>query len=51
MKTNLRYWQSVLLEAERELEAATGKTTINSAAEKLMQAKAELKRFEAEVSA
>jgi hypothetical protein len=25
MKTNLRYWKSVLREAERELEAAAGK--------------------------
>jgi hypothetical protein len=51
MKANLRYWRSVLREAERELEAATGKTTMNAAAKKLMRAKAELKRLQAEVSA
>jgi hypothetical protein len=48
MKLNLRYWQSVLQETERELEAATGRTTLNSAAKKLMQARAELKRLEIE---
>jgi hypothetical protein len=40
MKTNLQYWQSVLREAERELKAATGRTTLNSAARTLMRAKA-----------
>jgi hypothetical protein len=32
MKTIVRYWKSVLREAERELEAATGRTTLNAAA-------------------
>jgi hypothetical protein len=32
-----------LRKAEREPEAATGKTTINAAAKKLMQAKVELR--------
>jgi hypothetical protein len=37
MKTDIRHWQSVLREAERELEATT------TAAKRLMRAKAELK--------
>jgi len=48
MKTNLRSWGSVLREAERELEAATGRTTLNAAAKKFMRAKAELKRLQVE---
>jgi hypothetical protein len=50
MKTNFRYWQSILREAERELEAATGRTTLNAAAQKLMRAKSELQRMQAEAS-
>jgi hypothetical protein len=45
---NLKYWQKVLYEAERELDAATTRTALNAASKKLMRAKAELKRFEAE---
>ena len=37
-----------LQEAERELEAATKRTTVNAAAKKLQRARAELKRLEAE---
>jgi hypothetical protein len=40
--------RKVMREAERELEAATGRTTLNSAVRKLMRAKAELKRLAAE---
>ena len=36
---------------ERELEAATGRTTLNAAAKKLMRANAELKRLKAEAPA
>jgi hypothetical protein len=50
MKSNLRYWQSVLREAERELEAATTRTALDAAAKTLMRAKAELKRLEATAS-
>jgi hypothetical protein len=32
--------------AERELEAATGRTALNAAAKKLMRARAELKRHQ-----
>lgn len=48
MKIDLGYWQSVLREAERELQAATTRTTLNAAAKKLMRAKAELKRLQVE---
>jgi hypothetical protein len=50
IKPNLRHWQSVLREAEPELEAAPRRTTVNTAAQKLMRAKAELKRLQAEAS-
>ena len=43
MKTDIRHWQSVLREAEGELEATTTRTTLNAAAKRLMRAKAELK--------
>jgi len=43
MKTDIRHWQSVLREAERELEATITRTTLNAAAKRLMRAKAELK--------
>ena len=39
MNTNSRYWQSVLREAESELEAATGRTALNAAAKKLVQSR------------
>jgi hypothetical protein len=38
MKSDTRRWQSVLQEAERELDAATTRTTLNVAAKKLMRA-------------
>jgi hypothetical protein len=37
------YWTKALSEAERELEAATGRSGLNAAAKKLMRAKQELK--------
>ena len=48
---DLKFWQKVLREAERELDAATTRTALDAAAKKLMRAKAELKRLQAEVSA
>ena len=47
MQLSIRYWQSAMREAERQLQAATGRTTLNSATRKLMQAKAEPKQLEA----
>jgi hypothetical protein len=41
-----KFWKKALREAERELDAATSRTTLNVAAKKLMRAKAELKRLE-----
>ena len=40
---SLTCWRSVLRHAQRKLEAATGRTTLNAAAQKLMHAKAPLK--------
>lgn len=51
MKMSVRSWKSAQREAERELEAATGRTTMNTAANKLTRAKAELKRLVVEASA
>jgi hypothetical protein len=51
MKSDVRYSESVLREAERELDAATTRTALDAAAKKFMRAKAELKRLQAEVSA
>jgi hypothetical protein len=48
MNIHIRYWQSVLLEAERELDAATLNTVLKAAARQYMRAKAELKRLEQE---
>lgn len=42
------YWMKVLQEAERELNAARGRTAINAAARRLQRARAELKRLEVE---
>ena len=42
------YWTKQLQEAERELDAAIGRTALNAAARKLQRARAELKRLEAE---
>ena len=49
--TDLKFWQKALREAERELDAATTRTALDAAAKKLMRAKAELKRLQAEVLA
>jgi hypothetical protein len=40
------YWTKQLQEAERELDAATTRTTINAAARKLQAARAELTRLD-----
>ena len=48
---DLKFWQKALCEAERELDAATTRTALDTAAKKLMRAKAELKRLHAEASA
>jgi hypothetical protein len=47
MRANVRYWESLLREAERELEAATTRAAMNAAGKKLMEAKAKLKRLQA----
>jgi hypothetical protein len=44
-------FEKALREAERALEAATTRANLDAAAKKLMRAKAELKRLQAEVSA
>jgi hypothetical protein len=46
MKANLRYWTSVLREAERELDAAKTITAMRAAASKLMTAKVKVKRLQ-----
>jgi hypothetical protein len=46
MTNNVKYWTSVLHEAERELEAATTRAAMNAAAAKLMQAKVKLRRLQ-----
>jgi hypothetical protein len=48
---DLKFWNKALREAERELDAATTRTALDAAARKLMRAKAELKRLQAEASA
>jgi hypothetical protein len=48
MNIHIRYWQSVLREAERELDAATLNTALKASARQYMRAKAELKRLEQE---
>lgn len=40
------YWTRALREAERELDAAKGRTAVSAAARKLQRARAELKRLE-----
>jgi hypothetical protein len=47
---DLKFWKKVLREAERELDAATTRTALDAVAKKLMRAKAEVKRLQAEVS-
>jgi hypothetical protein len=51
MTDNVKYWTSVLREAERELEAATTRAAMNAAGKKLMDAKAQVKRLQARVAA
>jgi hypothetical protein len=48
---DLKFWQKALHEAERELNAATTRTTLDAATKKLMRAKAELKRLKAKAFA
>ena len=48
---DLKFWKKALREAERELDAATTRTALDTAAKKLMRTKAELKRLQAEISA
>jgi hypothetical protein len=48
---DLNFCQKALREAEHEFEAATTRRTLDAAAKKLMRAKAELKRLQAETSA
>jgi len=48
---DLKLWKKALREAERELDAAATRTTMDAAAKKLMRAKAELKRLQTEASA
>ena len=43
---DLAYWSDALRKAERELDAATTRTAINSAAGRLMRIKGELKALE-----
>jgi hypothetical protein len=50
MRANVRYWESLLREAERELEAATTRAAINAAGKKLMDAKAKLKQLQAKTA-
>jgi len=50
MKTDIRYWQSLLREAERELECRDYAHDLECLAKKLMRTKAELKRLEAKAS-
>jgi hypothetical protein len=47
---DVKCWQEALREAQRELDAATTRTALDAAAKKLMRAKAELKRLQAEAS-
>jgi hypothetical protein len=47
MRANVGYWESLLREAERELEAATTRAAMNAAGKKLMEAKAKLKQLRA----
>jgi hypothetical protein len=51
MTDNLKYWTSVVREAERELEAATTRAAISAAGKKLMDAKAQVTRLQAKVAA
>jgi hypothetical protein len=43
-----KFWKKALREAQRELDAAITRTALDAAAKKLMRAKAELKRLQAE---
>jgi hypothetical protein len=44
---DLKFWQTALREAERELDDATTRTALDAAAKKFMRAEAELKRLQA----
>ena len=46
MKANVRYWTSILHEAERDLDAATTVAALKASASKLMDAKVQLKRLQ-----
>ena len=48
--SDLEYWRERLREAERELDAATRRSALSAAAQKLQRAKTELKRLEAEAA-
>ena len=48
---DLKFWKKALREAERELDGATRRTTLDAAAKKFMRAKAEMKRLQTEASA
>jgi hypothetical protein len=43
MNANVTYWQSVLRNAERDLDAATLKSAVNAAGRKLLRARRELR--------
>jgi hypothetical protein len=43
---DLRYWTKRLQEAERELEAASRRSEVDAAAQRLMRVKAELRAIE-----
>jgi hypothetical protein len=51
MEANLKVWSSILREAERELEAATTRPAMDRAAQKLMDAKAQVKQLQAKTAA
>jgi hypothetical protein len=40
------YWRRKLEDAERELDAAKGRTALNTAAKRMQQARAELRRLD-----
>ena len=48
---DVKFWRKALRNAEQELDAATTRTALDAAAKKLMRAKAELKRLQAEATA
>jgi len=50
MPKTLKQLRAMLREAERELDAATGRSALNAAARKLMRAKEALRRLQAETA-